>query len=226
MWCANADVSAAPIILALPLFAVPRVSNEKSVWTLILGTLTLTIVVAPSAVFVVAILTAAALCFRILDPKIVRRVAQTNDDAAAHTPYRTHEQVSNTRENKPISFEPAELSAGERLRCWSGALFAAYLGVWTLGWSGGPFPHHLAMLDVALTLGVAFSVWRTRARAPFVAPLVMTYCHFVWQARLIPIPASSAAWGGTAIGFGFMLLAASLAVSYRFRNDKSPGFLA
>jgi hypothetical protein len=111
-----------------------------------------------------------------------------------------------------------ELTAGERLRCWSGAIFSLYLGLWTMRWSNGASPHHIVVLDIALTLVVVAAAWRSRARFTFLVPLAVTYAHLIVQERLIPIPKSEATLGEAAIAFGFALLGGALLVSYKLRG--------
>jgi hypothetical protein len=108
------------------------------------------------------------------------------------------------------------LAPADRTRCVVGALFATYLALWTLHWTGGPWPPHSLALDVALALAVAALVWRTRARSAL-ALLAACYGHFVVQARLLPIPTTTVGWGETVVAFGFALLAGSLLTSYRLR---------
>lgn len=49
-------------------------------------------------------------------------------------------------------------------------------------------------------------------------PLAGTAVHFIVDAHLVPAPRSLVEWGGTAVGLGFALLLASLAVSCRLRR--------
>lgn len=104
----------------------------------------------------------------------------------------------------------------ERARAVAGGLFAFYLSAWTLRWSGGPWPIHELALDGTLTTMVLVTVWRVRAWSAL-ASLAVTYLHFVVQARLVPPPRSHLEWGATAVALGFVLLAGSLAASYRLR---------
>jgi hypothetical protein len=111
-----------------------------------------------------------------------------------------------------------EITAGERLRCWSGALFSLYLGLWTMSAQHGAPLHHLIALDVTLTLVAGIAAWRSRARVTFLVPLVATYIHFIAHERLIPIPTSEASIGEASIAFGFALLGGALLVNYKLRG--------
>jgi len=105
----------------------------------------------------------------------------------------------------------------ERMRLLTGALFAVYLAVWTLGWTGGAWPAHVLALDLALAVVVALLAWRARVRVALV-PFAGGAMHLVLQAHLVSAPESLLGWGATAVGLGFALLLASLAASYRLRR--------
>jgi hypothetical protein len=112
---------------------------------------------------------------------------------------------------------PLIVGAPERGRLLSGALFAGYLALWTLHWSGGSWPAHSVGLDLCVTVAVALMIWRSHIRCVLL-PLAACYCHLVLQAHLLPMPSSVAAWGEAAVALGFALLAGSLFTSYRLRE--------
>jgi hypothetical protein len=104
----------------------------------------------------------------------------------------------------------------ERMRCFTGAFFALYLSAWTLKWSGGPWPVHVAALDAAATIVVLLATWKLRLRTPLV-PLAACYANLVLQENLVRAPRSPLELGATFVAVGFVLLAGSLAASYRLR---------
>ena len=218
MWWTTSELSLAPTLLALPLLAVRRVRSEVLTWGIVLVTLALAALVRPDAFFVTALLSAAALGLRVLAPRLpLVAVARPIEERPASEPYRARE-AGEGHPRAPVYVE-RPLDAGERARALAGSLFAAYLGAWTFGWSGGDWPAHVVAVDVTLTLIVAIAMWRTRARAPLVVPLVASYAHAALRAHLVPIPVSGVAWGETIVVLGFALLAASLVTSYRLRGS-------
>ncbi len=89
-----------------------------------------------------------------------------------------------------------------------------------MGWSGGPWPAHILALDLCVAGLAVLTFVRTRGVASLVPP-VGTWLHFAHSAGVLPIPSSPLEWGASAIGLGFVLLIASLAVSYRARAGAS-----
>jgi hypothetical protein len=220
MWSDNYPLSFLPTILGLPLLAIPRLRTEVNVWIVIVATSTITFVVAPSSFFVIDILVSGALCLRLLAPRMAALATQGSSPAGAVAPYRINDTIRNQLGNQAVSLTTPTLTASERMRCWSGALFSLYLGIWAMRW--GHEAHHVLALDVALTFVAAIAAWRTRAPATFGLPLSATYIHLIVQSRLIPIPSSEASLGKVAVAFGFALLGGSLALSYRYRNSDVP----
>lgn len=220
MWSGSYPVSLVPTILGLPLVVIPRLRSEANVWLVGSASFLVTLVVAPGAMFVPLILLSGALCLRVLAPKISPTALHAVSREASPPPYRSNGTIRNDRENEPIQLVLVELTSGERLRCWSGALFSSYLGVWSMSWIHGAPMHHVLMLDAVLTLVAGVAAWRTRARATFLVPLTLTYVHFIAQARVIPIPTSDVGIGKAAVAFGFALLGGALLVSYKLRDAR------
>jgi hypothetical protein len=106
------------------------------------------------------------------------------------------------------------------LRLVTGSLFALYLSIWTLDWTGGRWPAHLAALDLSIGLLVVLIAWRGRLRLAL-APAALSGVHWIVQARLIPPPTSLVEWGAAAVGLGFTCLIAALAMSCWLRNQGS-----
>ncbi len=156
--------------------------------------------------------------------------AASRDDAG---PYRAFEPPRSfddeahdsqaPRPPAPPAFVPAvpevlvPLERAERIRLLMGALVALYFSVWTLGWTGGAWPAHILVLDLALGAVVVLFAWRARMRVALV-PLAGGAMHLVAETHLIPAPRSLVEWGATAVALGFALLLASLAATYRLRR--------
>jgi hypothetical protein len=228
MWWKDRAVWLSPVALVVPLLATRRVRSEGTTWGIALGTLTAA-ALEPGAFSSTALIAGAALCVRALAPAF----AGSPDGGAGRTvavdPYRAGAGDQGSPSPRvPLPLLPAIVGPAERARAFAGALFAGHLALWTLSWSHGPWPSHVALLDLALTLGVVAFVWRLRVRSAL-APLAVCYAHFLVQAHLIPKPRSSAEWGATIIAVGFLLLGGSLGVSYRLRGlhagpmDRAPG---
>lgn len=109
------------------------------------------------------------------------------------------------------------VAAPERVRLFSGGLFAIHLAIWTMGWRGGALPDHVLLLDGALVASVLLMVWRLRARAALF-PLTALCTHGAVATGLVPPPRTLFQYGMTAVALGFVLLAGSLATSYRLRR--------
>jgi hypothetical protein len=110
----------------------------------------------------------------------LRALREPSLTAAADTatmptaPYRIYvsDRSPPPRHSHAVSFVRANRQA--MLRLVSGSLFALYLSVWTIGWSGGALPQHRIWLDLLLTAALGLVFWKTRSRVPFV-PLVASY---------------------------------------------------
>jgi hypothetical protein len=210
MWQRDHDIPLTTCLLAAPLLAVCRVRGEWRAWATVAATLVFAALAQPSAFFTVAALTCAALVLRAMTGWTANGAAH---DAAVHAgPYRAGDVEAAGSVARAVRIAPAE-----RVRLVAGGLFATYLALWTLRWSGGPWPLHVAVLDAALALVVVGVCLRTRARAPL-APLLVTYGHLAVSKGLVSAPKSSVTWGETIVALGFAMLAVSLAVSYRLRS--------
>lgn len=107
------------------------------------------------------------------------------------------------------------------LRLATGAGAALYLALWTYGWAGGPWPHHVLPFDALFTMAAVFAAWRWRMRLAL-GPLSASALHLVVQSRLVPPPRTALEWGGTCVGLGFLLLIGSLVASYVLRPRLLP----
>jgi hypothetical protein len=220
MWWKDHHVTLAPVLLATPLLLVPKVERETQAWTVVATTLVFTWVAASSSFFVIAWLAAVALVLRALTPGL-SSVMKSADDGSS--PYR----VSGSPEgfSRAHITVPLEVSPSERTRLFTGALSALYLGTWTAAGSHqclvGEWPLHVLALDALLGVVVLAAVARWRVRWPL-APLVVTSIHLVVERRLIPVPASTVAWGETIVALGFLVLGGSLAATFRYRRYAVP----
>jgi hypothetical protein len=218
-WCTDHVIFLTAALLTVPLLFIVRIRSEARMWPIALGTLLVAAWVEPGAFFVTSLLAAAALCLRAIAPAFASILEAAPPDAKrpeGGAPYRAANEAARAPDARSFRVAPMLVEPAERARCFAGALFAAYLAAWTLGWSNGPWPSHIVALDVALAFAVALFVWRTRTRAALL-PLAASTLHFAIKAGLLPRPTGSVAWGKTAIAFGFVLLFASLFTSYRTR---------
>jgi hypothetical protein len=216
VWQRDHAISVASVLPALPLLGLRRVRSEARAWALSAGTLVTVALAMPGALSVAALLLAAALVLRALSPRFAPAAAVRNAAQAPAQPYRAGGVAFAAQTPEAVAPERASVASAERARAWAGAAFALHLAAWTVPWTGGAGPPHVLALDVALTLAVALLVWRARAHASLV-PLGVCYLHFVVQARLVPAPRTTVEWGASAVALGFVLLAGSLAASYRLR---------
>jgi hypothetical protein len=217
MLASDHAIALLPACVAVGLVQLRRVRSEAHVWVALLGTLLLAAAVQPGALSVTALLSAAALLLRAFAPRITP-TSEPGEPPAATAPYRAG--VGVVADVLPV----VTLDGAERARAVVGSAFGVYLAAWSSRWSAGPFPAHVVLLDVILTIAVLFAVWRMRVRSPL-APLAFTWGHLVVESRLIPVPSGAIAWGETIVTVGFALLAGSLAVSV-FLRPRHPGSVA
>jgi hypothetical protein len=230
-WSTQHDIALAALLPVVPLLAARRLRTERQAWFLVVATLACVAIAMPAAFSLTALLGTASLALRALLPSVRAPWAAPvlrRDDAG---PYRAldperppHADVdTSAAELVPVPPELVLVSHAERTRLLTGALFGAYLGVWTLGWTGGAWPAHVLALDVALAVAVALVAWRARTRLVLV-PLALGAMHLVVASHLVPTPRTLVGWGGTAVVLGFALLLVSLAASYRLRrSEHDPG---
>ena len=225
-WSTQSSIVLAMLLPVAPLLVARRMRSERQAWQLVVATLLFVAVAMPGAFAVSAFMAAASLVMRALlpgprSPASALAPASRRDDAG---PYRV---LDSRGPASPAvvapAFVPAVFARVERAECMrllTGALFAVYVGVWTLGWTGGAWPAHVLALDLALAGAVALLAWRARVRVALV-PFAAGALHLVVKAHLVPAPESQLGWGATAVGVGFALLLASLAASYRLRRTDS-----
>jgi len=204
-------------VAAVPaLLFVRRVRSEARAWALIAAVLVAAMLFAPETFFATAALAGAALLLRAYQPRFAAAVATTKT-TVPDGPYRAggHDEEPQRTVDAPIR-PPATIDAPARARAAAGAIVCAYLAAWTIGWTGGAWPAHDALLDLALA--AASVAWARRSgRRTFVTPAVVAYAHAALQAHLVPMPRSRIEWGAVAVGVGFALLGAALGASYRLQ---------
>jgi hypothetical protein len=219
-WAKDHAIDLSSVLVVAPLLCARAIRREARMWPVVVGALAFVGLALPGALSVSALLAAVALVLRALSPAFDAEPSPSDGGEAAEPPYRS------TVGSAPVTASPAVARAvvdiAERARSYMGAVFALYLAAWTVPWSGGAWPLHVATLDAVLTIAVLVAVWRLRVRAAL-APLVAFYAQLVVQAHLVPAPRSAAQWGGVAVALGFALLAASLGASYRLRARVTPG---
>lgn len=215
-WSSQYKIDLAAVAPIVPVVLTRWIRTEARVWCVVVTTLVFVGLKLPGSFSMSALVVAAALCLRASTAaRSAELAALGRSRASMGPPYRA---FGASDPGPPPALEPLVVpdDRAAMLRLLIGAGFAVYLSAWTIGWSGGPWPAHVVMLDLLLTAAVVLGAWRMRARTA-VVPLVATWIHFVVQARLIPPPRSALEWGGAAIGLGFALLIASLSTSYAVR---------
>lgn len=203
--------SALPLVLVLPILSTRWIRSELRVWSVVVMTLAFSARHHPASFAALALVAAMALAWR------AWTAAHADVEVAVPSP-ETAYRTSDAELRQPAATVTEVFPAGRdaTLRLAAGSLSSLYLGLWTLRWSGGPWPGHLVALDVALGAIVLFAVARYRARVALV-PLAATTVHFVVASRLVSLPDTMLGWGALATTLGFVLLGGSLTVSYRLR---------
>ncbi len=221
-WESEHPIALGYVVVAVVLFRLSTAAREAHVWTGIASLLFLTLLVEPHAFSGCALLVALALVRRAYGHLEAQAIATVPVDAAG-TPYRWF--VANEGSPQPSAEVFIPVDARGRARLLSGAVANVYLFVWTLGYRGGAWPGHVLALDVVFALALGVLAWRFSSRIPFV-PLVGAYGHALMASGLVPRPRSLVDWGTTAISSGFLLLLASVAISYwletRARREAIP----
>lgn len=223
-WSTQHPIALAALIPIAPLLQVRRARNEARAWCVVVVTLVVVALALPGSFSVTALMAAVALGLRALPnarSPLAATVAPRGPDPVEQ-PYRVFLPTPPPAPPASSAARVVLVDRAERMRLLTGALFAVYLAVWTLGWSGGPWPAHVLALDLALTALVLLLVWRARVRV-MLAPLAGCFLHTLLQKDLVPAPRSLLEWGGTAVALGFALLLASLAASYQLRRRDPQG---
>ncbi|MBX3221100.1 MAG: hypothetical protein KF795_11320 [Labilithrix sp.] len=219
-WSTEYALSLPALACVALVLATRWVQSEKGTWCVVFATLLLVGATLPGSFSAVALVAAVTLAVRARDVRRSIGEVLVARPRATVPPYRT---FAGDEGPAPVAPEWERISVDTRpasLRLITGAAFAFYLAIWTLRWTGGPWPMHVVPLDVVVTIVVALAAWRLRARLA-IAPFAAAWVHFVIQARLIPAPRTSLEWGGASVALGFVLLIASLAASYWLRAPRA-----
>jgi hypothetical protein len=181
------------------------------------ATLLFVAAILPSYLWLTALFAGVTLCLHAF-----RRPLYARDAAAQSLPthaYRTRSSEASTAEPRApsLSFGLAPASAIRQL-C-TGSLFCCYLGIWTLDWTGGPWPEHSLALDLVFT-GIALALaFKARLHGALLG-IAATYFHLCVQIGLISAPRTILQWGIASVAVGFVLLIGSLMASLRLRPAK------
>ncbi len=208
-----------PVVVSALFAAVASRAGERRLWSVILGTSAFVAFAAPAELSIVAWLAALTLIVRAVSDERSRTSNASRVDEVEPSPYRRSTDTSPEGAHAPPAAADVFLPRGahERLRLFTGALVAAYVGIWTLGWRGGPMPSHHVAVDALFVAASIAMAWRLGARLVlvFVASLVG---HALAATGLIPKPQTLVEWGSIALVVGFLLLFGSLAISHRLRD--------
>lgn len=217
-----------PTVIALALLATRALQREHHVWAVVLGLLALTAWAAPSAhLGVTALMAAGVLALRALRSP----VPATDAPRVVTPPYRGATEAVEASTITELAAPIATFVAApfdERARLLLGAAACAHLGLTvTLSparWPGVAWPEHQLLLDVALAAVCALAAWRWR-RWRALTTLVPASAHLAACHGWLAWPTTALGWGGSAIGLGFVSLAAAIGVSLwsqrRMSHDRS-----
>ena len=218
-WASETSIDFTPVFVSALFAAAASRAGERRLWGVILGTSALVALAAPAELSIVSWLAALTLIVRAATASRSRTSNGPQVDEVEPSPYRRSTDTSPDGAHAPPEAGEVFLPRGaqERLRLFTGALVAAYVGVWTLAWHGGPMPsHHVAVDALFVAAGLAMT-WRLGARLVLVfVPTLIG--HALAASGLIPKPQSLVEWGSIALVVGFLLLFGSLAISHRSRD--------
>jgi hypothetical protein len=130
-------------------------------------------------------------------------------------PYRA--ASTELRSHVPPTLRFVRAESASLVRFCAAAFACLYLAIWSYGWSYGPWPQHLLLLDGAFAIVMLTLAWRWRS-AYAGTPVAITGAHLVLERRIIPAPSSLLEWGAVLVGGGFVLLAASLSFAWLARG--------
>lgn len=211
LWANDGQIAFSPLVFATMLLATRWMQSEIRVWLTVAATLLATALYMPGATFLVALTGAGVLVLH-----AYRRPGTTKEvgDVRPPDPYRTPASPASQTPTPPprASFDPAPAAARDRFLV--GALVGLYAALWTYGWDGTFHLDHQVWLDVVLTVALGIVVLRRR-RVSLLLPLVAVYGHLGVQSGVITAPETTMGWGTSAVGAGFVLLAACLWASWQ-----------
>jgi len=213
LWYSEYDVSLAGLVPAALLLSTRWMRREVSLWSVVVATLVIVGVAMPELMSLTCVMVAAVFALRAL-----RQPTRAAQNAPVQMPTSPYRSPASEPEPEPAVWSIpvstfALASETTRSRSFTGAITALYLSTWTLGWSGGPWPEHLLVLDLLLSCVGVLMIWKARSRL-MIAALTASSIHFVVQSELIPAPETTLQWGALSVCIGFALLIASVAVSW------------
>lgn len=208
-WTTEYRLSGSAFVPAALLVATRFLRTEVRTWLVTGAVLSLTALAFPSAFATTAFVAAIVLALRALSVK--RERTTTVSVAAPAGPYRAGDGARSVE--TVVAVDPRPMTA----RFFVGSALSLYFAIWTIDWAGGPWPAHVLPLDVVAATVVAVAVWRAKAYIA-IAPVMVVGVHTAVVMRVIPTPHSFVEWGGVSVALGFLLLFASLAVSFVLRT--------
>jgi hypothetical protein len=205
------------LVPAAALLATRWLTTELTVWAAVSTTLGTVAMLAPTSLALASCMGALTLLLRAWSARTSVRRASAGERPS--DVYRRPGEGGPAETREPEMVERIDANAAARFV--TGAVFALWVGAWTVGYRGGDLPVHDVVLDVGLTLAVVLVAWRARART-LALPLALPYAHGAVQAQLVSAPSSSLEWGVTAVATGFVLLLGSLGLGWRLRDVAEP----
>ena len=212
-WVGHFDVSAAALFAPAALLATRFARGEASVFAWVIGTLAVIGIAAPESFALTALMGGVALALRALRQPV--RIAPEAPESLPNAPYR-----ANAPEPAPptatVVYALAPRAA--RLRLLLGTAACTHLALWTIDWTGGAWPDHVALLDVALLAGCLVAFHRSRSALALV-PAAAVLTHLAIDLSIVTAPRTALGWGIVFLAVGFAVLFAGLAHSLRWARE-------
>jgi hypothetical protein len=217
-WVLVLRLDPAVLVPVAPLLATRFIRREPRIWATVGLTLLLVAGWMPGSFWVSALMASVALgLFALRRPSVAAPSGETVPERGM--PYRTPELLSPQATPPGIRFVRANRASLVRLL--TGSLVAVYLAMWTYGWSGGPWPLHITLLDGLMAAAALLAASSLGVRIVFV-PVVATYLHLAVERGIITSPRSTLGWGATSAAMGFAVTFISLMVSWLMARHAPP----
>lgn len=202
-WAFTHRLPLAPIAAAVALTAALRATRDRAVLGAVGATVAAAAAVAPGSLWVIAWMSAGALVIRARRSPLLPAAVPPTPPAE---PYRAAAASTDpTAEPAPLGFGPSAHAHGLLVA----AMALAYVGVWTSGWSGGPWPEHHLGLDLTLLAVAVAGALRSRRLLPL-APPALAAVHLGASRGVVSAPDTSGEWGALCVTIGFAVLLATL----------------
>lgn len=219
LWSLDHQLSPFLLLAAVGLLLATRwVADELRAALLLATALGAVALLQPSSLWLIALLASATAALR-----SYRRRSQLCGESVATAqphPYR----LPSTPPAPATAPPPWVLTSpgrAERGRWMLLALCSAYLGLWTMDWSGGAWLPHLLWLDLSMTALALLLFFRWPVRLA-VLPLLLLHGHRVAQSDLLPARGNAVGWGALILGLGFLLLLVGLTINWLGRRRQPP----